>query len=140
MYVSRSRGEPPGTTPPPTDVAFWCERVRYRSLAVGGADQTTRYEVGTPAEAIRRVRTEVRALASTLPPAERNRAFEWTDSGGCLHAVAALHRHEPCGFSLSAGSAWVEWSVRPFLRFHVPHHRLLPLLPSPGSPVCGETL
>jgi len=140
MHALRPRVGSPGATLPTVDVAFWCERVRYRSLTAGKVDEANRYEVSTPAEAIRRVRIEVRTLASSLPPIERNRALEWTDSGGCLHAVAALHRREPCGFSLSDGSAWVEWAIRPFLRFRVPDHRLLPIVPPHGTPAHGESI
>ncbi|MEU3184680.1 hypothetical protein ABZ707_10760 [Streptomyces sp. NPDC006923] len=56
--------------------------------------------------------------------------------GGCVGAIAALHRGEPCGFSLSRRTDWIEWSVRPFLVFDVNDKALLPVL----SASSGETL
>ncbi|MEU3613103.1 hypothetical protein ABZ725_12460 [Streptomyces sp. NPDC006872] len=108
--------------------AFWIERrVSEADLKISARPE--RESVGTPAEAIRKIRVSVRRLAPTLPSWEQRRALSWTDSGGCLQAVAALHRGEPCGFSISSHGTWVEWIVRPFDEFLVPDELLLPLVP-----------
>ncbi|MFJ5682278.1 hypothetical protein [Streptomyces sp. NPDC093099] len=93
--------------------AFWCERVTYSSLAVGGVADASHHVAPTPAEAISAIRGAVRDLAATLPPIERKRALSWVDGGGCIGAVGALHRGEPCGFSLSHRGFWTEWTVHP---------------------------
>lgn len=58
---------------------------------------------------------EVRSLTSTLPTQEIFRAVAWADGDGSIGAIGALHRGEPCGFSLSTHDAWIEWTVRPVL-------------------------
>lgn len=107
---------------------FWCERLTYRSLTADGIVSIASHRTTNPAQAIRHIRVEVRMFASTLGPRERARAYAWTDSGGCLGALAALHRGEPCGFSLNSPSGWVDWTVRParFLILCVRH--------TPGAP------
>ncbi|WP_406138465.1 hypothetical protein [Streptomyces sp. NBC_01089] len=114
--------------PHPT-LAFWCERITYRTLDADDVADVSRYATTAPAEAIRRIRAEVRALAYALPPIERHRALSWVDGGGCVGAMGALHRGEPCGFSLSHQGRWTEWSVRPYLEF-LPDGRA-------PIPVCG---
>ncbi|MEU3184692.1 hypothetical protein ABZ707_10825 [Streptomyces sp. NPDC006923] len=116
--------------------AFWCEQVIYTSMDTEESPVVTRYSVASPAEAVRGVRVAVRALAFALPPVERHRALSWAEGGGCVGAIAALHRGEPCGFSLSRRTDWIEWSVRPFLVFDVNDKALLPVL----SASSGETL
>ncbi|WP_405686384.1 hypothetical protein OG204_20665 [Streptomyces sp. NBC_01387] len=109
--------------------AFWCERVTYRTMEADKIAEASRRSVTEPAEAIRRIRADVHELAHTLPPMERHRALSWVDGGGCVGAIAALHRGEPCGFSLSHRGAWTEWTVRPYLAFRVRGEALLPVLP-----------
>lgn len=96
-----------------TEPGFWCERIAYRSLSADAIESVATYGTTNPAQAVRKIRLDVRMLVSALPPREMARAFDWTDEGGCLGAVAALHRGEPCGFSLNAHDVWVEWTVRP---------------------------
>ncbi|MET9484819.1 hypothetical protein [Streptomyces sp. NPDC006638] len=113
--------------------AFWCEQTTYDSLHGDDISQISRHSATNPAEAIRHIRVTVRSLASALPPIERHRALSWIDDGGCLGAIAALHRNEPCGFSLSYQEQWIEWTVHPYLRFDVAEElrlRLVPLSPS----------
>jgi hypothetical protein len=113
--------------------AFWCEQTSYEAdFNINKCPE--RCIVDTPAEAVRKIRVTVRRLAHTLPPLEQHRALEWTDSGGCLQAMGALHRGEPCGFSISSDGTWVEWTVRPFDRFLVPDELLLPLVPTHSAP------
>ncbi|MGW3089999.1 hypothetical protein [Streptomyces sp. NPDC001108] len=92
---------------------FWCERVTYRTLAADEIAEVFQHRALDPAEAIRVIRLNIRALAVGLPPFERHRALSWVEGGGCVGALAALHRGEPCGLSLSHGDAWIEWTVRP---------------------------
>lgn len=92
---------------------FWCERVTYRTLETDEIAEVSRHMALEPAEAIRFIRMNVRALAVGLSPLERHRALSWVEGGGCVGALAALHRGEPCGLSLSHGDAWIEWTVRP---------------------------
>lgn len=82
--------------PHPT-LAFWCERITYRTLDADDVADVSRYATTAPAEAIRRIRAEVRALAYALPPIERHRALSWVDGGGCVGAMGALHRGSRAG-------------------------------------------
>lgn len=108
--------------------AFWCERITYRTMDADDVADVARYAAAAPAEAIRRIRSEVRELAQALPPVERHRALSWVDGGGCVGAMGALHRGEPCGISLSHRGRWIEWSVRPYLEFTVERGALFPVL------------
>ncbi|WP_405797569.1 hypothetical protein [Streptomyces sp. NBC_01506] len=112
--------------PGPPLAAFWCERVVYESFDPDSGADISRCSMPTPAEAIHAIRLDVRALMDMLAPIERERALSWTGHGGSVGAVAALHRGEPCGFSLSSEGRWVEWTVRPYLVFDVHHTSLLP--------------
>ncbi|MET9921706.1 hypothetical protein ABZZ04_32215 [Streptomyces sp. NPDC006435] len=96
---------------------FWCERVTYRTMEADEIAEVSRHMALDPAEAIRFIRLNVRALTAGLHPLERHRALSWVDGGGCVGAIGALHRGEPCGFSLSCGDAWIEWTVRPGFNF-----------------------
>ncbi|MEU9747021.1 hypothetical protein [Streptomyces niveus] len=110
-----------------THTAFWCERVVYETFEPDSPAQVSRCSRSNPAEAVRAIRVDVRAIKDTLAPAERERALRWTGHGGSLGAVAALYRGEPCGFSLSSEGRWIEWTVRPYLAFDVSELSLLPL-------------
>ncbi|WP_329386703.1 hypothetical protein [Streptomyces sp. NBC_01716] len=124
--------QPAASPCPDAEIRYWYEHVTYRSLTAAGSDVETieRRSARTPAEAIRQIRQSVRALTTTLPPNERKRALSWAEGGGCVGAVAALHRGEPCGFSLSRRGAWVEWTVHPYHVFHTAEARRLPLVPT----------
>lgn len=98
-----------------TQPGFWYERIRYRSLTDCDVLSAAYYATTNPDQAVRGIRVEVRTLVSALPTQEIFRALAWADGDGCLGAVAALHRGEPCGFSLSTHDAWIEWTVRPAL-------------------------
>ncbi|MER5987284.1 hypothetical protein [Streptomyces sp. NPDC001787] len=119
-----SESEPP----PFAEWAFWCERVTYRSMAPDEIVDASRCSVPVPGSAVRRIRSEVRALAAGLPPAERHRALSWVEGGGCIGAIASLYRGEPCGFSLSHRGAWIKWTVRPYLVFRIGDRARLPVL------------
>jgi hypothetical protein len=117
-----------GLEPVDVGTAYWCERTAYASMDFESVTHVERYAVASAADAVRRIRLSVRQLALGLPLRERNRAIDWINNHGYLAAVAALHRGEPCGFSLSTQGSWVEWTIHPFLRFEVPARRGLPLL------------
>lgn len=92
---------------------FRCERVVYRTMEADEVAEMSVRRATDSAEAIRRIRVEVRELASELPPIERHRALCWVDGGGSIGALAALYRGEPCGFALAHRGRWIEWTVRP---------------------------
>ncbi|HEY8987279.1 MAG TPA: hypothetical protein VIU15_47915 [Streptomyces sp.] len=113
--------------------AFWCEHT------VSGADLKTKGRseceiVSTPGEAIHKIRMNVRRLAPALPSFEQERAFNWTDNGGCLQAISVLQHGEPYAFSISSHGTWYEWTVRPFDQFLVPAELLLPHVPVHSVP------
>ncbi|WP_405715132.1 MULTISPECIES: hypothetical protein [unclassified Streptomyces] len=107
---------------------FWCERVTYRTMEADEIAEVSRHMALDPAEAIRFIRLNVRTLATELAPLERHRALSWADGGGCVGAIGALHRGEPCGLSLSHRGTWIEWTVRPHLLFCLDEASLLPVL------------
>ncbi|MCI3226397.1 hypothetical protein [Streptomyces sp. NP-1717] len=123
--------QPAASPCPDTEIRYRYEHITYRSLTAAGSeiDIIERHRARTPAEAIRQIRLSVRALVATLPPEERERALSSAEGGGCVGAVAAPHRGEPCGFSLSRHRARLEWTVHPYYAFHTPQTRRLPLLP-----------
>ncbi|MGW0854128.1 hypothetical protein [Streptomyces sp. NPDC002690] len=102
---------PPTATPPNL---YRCERVTYHAVEddeiVDAAHSTT----NTPLEAIRWVQGQVRAIVAHLPPGEELQARRWDEGGGCIGALAALHRGEACGFTLRHGDFWSEWNLRPW--------------------------
>lgn len=87
---------------------FWFERIRCCTLTDSDDLSAGYYATSNPAQAIRKIRVEVRTLVSALPTQEIFRAVAWADGDGCIGAIAALHRGEPCGFSLSTHDAWIE--------------------------------
>ncbi|TWG04651.1 hypothetical protein FHX80_113120 [Streptomyces brevispora] len=112
----------------PAAQAFWCERVTFRTIEADEIAEVRRSSTPRPADAIRQIRVDVRSLAPELPPLERHRALSWVDGGGCIGALGALHRGEPCGFSLSHRGTWIEWTVRPYAAIHVGGRTRLPVL------------
>lgn len=94
----------------------------------------------TPQEAIRAVRIQLRANhLFGLTPRELTRALHWSDQGGWVQALAALHRGEPCGFTLMLrGGRHIEWRVRPLTYVSLGAHprpgRLAPLPTAQKSP------
>ncbi|MCX4675059.1 hypothetical protein OG413_06925 [Streptomyces sp. NBC_01433] len=79
-----------------------------------------------PREAVRVIRVQLRAShVLGLTPRETARALHWADQGGWVQALGALHRDEPCGFTLLLRRGrHIEWSVRPL--------RYVSLTPPPG--------
>ncbi|MCT2542720.1 hypothetical protein [Streptomyces atratus] len=71
--------------------------------------------MATPQEAVRAIRVRLRANhLFGLTPRELIRAHHWADQGGWVQALGALHRGEPCGFTLLLrGGRHIEWHVRP---------------------------
>lgn len=112
------QGAAPGAEVAPAAHAFWCERVTFRTIEADEIAEVRRTSAPRPSDAIRQIRVDVRSLAPELPPLERHRALSWVDGGGCIGALGALHRGEPCGFSLSHRGTWIEWTVRPQAALH----------------------
>ncbi|WP_371630237.1 hypothetical protein OG892_23810 [Streptomyces sp. NBC_00341] len=83
-----------------------------------------------PREAIRVIRVQLRAShVLGLNPREAARALYWADQGGWVQALGALHRGEPCGFTLLLREGrHIEWHVRPLL-----HLTLTPPTPPPRA-------
>ncbi|MFE4332224.1 hypothetical protein ACFRQM_23215 [Streptomyces sp. NPDC056831] len=71
--------------------------------------------LATPQEAVRAIRVRLRANhLFGLTPREPIRAHRWSDQGGWVQALGALHRDKPCGFTLILrGGRHIEWHVRP---------------------------
>ncbi len=115
-----------------TRPGFWYERVSYRSLASADVLTAAYFSTTNPAQAVRKVRVEVRTLASALPTQEMIRALSWADGDGCIAAIAALHRGEPCGFSLNTHDAWVEWTIRPVTFLSLASSGPFDVCPRPG--------
>jgi hypothetical protein len=99
-------------SPTLTEPGFWLDRIRYTSLADSTVLSAASYATH-PAHALRRIRTEVRTLASGLPTHEMLRAFAWVDGEGVINAGAALRRGEACEFSVRTHDARIAWTVRP---------------------------
>lgn len=120
--------EPDSELAAPAAPAFWCERVTYRTIEAEDIADVRRASTRRAADAIRQIRVDVRSLAPELPPMERHRALSWVDGGGCISALGALHRGQPCGFSLSHRGTWIEWAVLPYLVLQVGGRTRLPVL------------
>ncbi|MEU1087187.1 hypothetical protein ACFYPN_26310 [Streptomyces sp. NPDC005576] len=103
--------QPSATTPP--DV-FRCERVTYHTVEADQIVDAAHCTTNTPLEAIRWVQGQVQSIVAQLPPGEAVQARRWDEGGGCIGALAALHRGEACGFTLRHGDFWSEWNLRPW--------------------------
>ncbi len=113
---------PQGTAlPTPRDhkaalrTGYWFEAVCYRDCYDDRPELLDRTMLDTPEEAVRLVRIQIRTTHPfALSPAEVDRALAWADGGGRIHALAALHRGEPAGFSIVLRSGLrPEWRVLP---------------------------
>ncbi|WP_327414613.1 hypothetical protein [Streptomyces sp. NBC_01233] len=84
-----------------------------------------RVMLDTPEEAVRLVRIQIRTTQPfALSPAEVDRALAWSDSGGRIPTLTALHRGEVAGFSIVLRNGIrAEWRVRPvdYLSLTVAH-------------------
>lgn len=94
---------------------IWCERTVYRSAHADEVASWTALAVGAPLRAVREIAADARRLAAGLSGRARERALREVDGDGCLGAVSALHRGEPCGLALNCAGTWVEWSAHPVL-------------------------
>lgn len=117
------------TSPRPTSVEARVQRgFRFEVLRYGPATGFVPEPVDLrvlpgPREAIRVIRVQLRAShVLGLTPREAARALYWADQGGWVQALGALHRGEPCGFTLLLRKGrHIEWHVRP-----LPHLTLTP--------------
>ncbi|MFF8613943.1 hypothetical protein [Streptomyces sp. NPDC015350] len=80
--------------------------------------------LATPQEAVRAIRVQLRTNhLFGLTPRELIRAHHWADQGGWVQALGALHRGEPCGFTLVLrGGRHIEWHVRPLTYVSLDEH------------------
>ncbi|MER5363078.1 hypothetical protein [Streptomyces sp. NPDC002785] len=109
---------------------------RFEALRFGPATGFTPEPIdlrimATPQEAIRAIRVQLRANhLFGLTPRELVRAHHWADKGGWVQALGALHRGEPCGFTLLLrGGRHIEWHVRPVTYVSLDTHGV----PNPAS-------
>ncbi|MFI1188915.1 hypothetical protein [Streptomyces californicus] len=94
--------------------------------------------LATPRDAIRVLRVQLRSShVLGLTPHEAGRALHFSEQGGWVSALGALHRGEECGFTLMLRKGrHIEWHVRPLLYLsldappphdpmqdHLPHDR-----------------
>lgn len=111
------------TSPRPTSVEARVERgFRFEVLRHSPATDFVPEPIDLrvlpgPREAIRIIRVQLRAShVLGLTPRETARALYWADQGGWVQALGALHRGEPCGFTLLLRKGrHIEWHVRPLL-------------------------
>ncbi|WP_144317027.1 hypothetical protein [Streptomyces sp. sk226] len=84
----------------------------------------------TPRDAIRVLRVQLRSShVLGLTPHETGRALHFSEQGGWVSALGALHRGEECGFTLMLRKGrHIEWHVRPLL------YLSLDAPPPPGRP------
>ncbi|MEU9031597.1 hypothetical protein AB0D46_29575 [Streptomyces sp. NPDC048383] len=113
------------------------ERVRYDP---DGGPVEVRAPVKVVANAlaaVRAIRVDIRdAHVFPMTHYETTRALERVDAGGRLQAVAALHRGETTGFTITLrDGTCAEWRLRPVVH--------IPLAPAPsadrGSPCARRT-
>lgn len=133
MPQARRSPLPQGAKLPPardTTVAilagFWFEALCYAdAYADRRPELLDRAMLDTPEEAVRLIRVQIRTTHPfALSPDEAARALAWSDGGGRVPALAALHRGEVAGFSIVLRDGIrAEWRVRPvdYLRLTVAH-------------------
>ncbi|MCX5376722.1 hypothetical protein [Streptomyces sp. NBC_00091] len=122
------------TAPPAQDhtvailTGYWFEALCYPDAYDDPPELLDRTTLDTPEEAIRLIRVQIRTTHPfALSPTEVDRALAWADGGGRIHALAALHRGEPAGFSIVLRNGLrPEWRVRP-----VDYLALTPTHPAP---------
>ncbi|WP_328330030.1 hypothetical protein [Streptomyces sp. NBC_00455] len=112
------------------ELGFRLEVLRYGPATGFRPEPVDLRIVPTPREAIRVIRAQLRAShVLGLPPRETARALRWSEHGGWLPALAALHRGEPCGFVLPLRKGrHIEWAVRPLC------YLTLDPAPAPATP------
>ncbi|MFJ3976156.1 hypothetical protein [Streptomyces sp. NPDC090021] len=94
---------------------YWFEALCYENAYDQVPELLDRAMLDTPEEAVRLIRIQIRTTHPfTLSPAEVDRALAWSDGGGRIPALAALHRGEVAGFSIVLRTGIrAEWRVRP---------------------------
>ncbi|MEU6920892.1 hypothetical protein [Streptomyces sp. NPDC046631] len=113
--------------PPVVERGYRFEALRY-GPATGFVPEPIDLRImATPQEAVRAIRVQLRTNhLFGLTPRELIRAHHWADQGGWVQALGALHRGEPCGFTLVLrGGRHLEWHVRPLTYVSLdarPHH------------------
>ncbi|WP_406137353.1 hypothetical protein [Streptomyces sp. NBC_01089] len=115
MRTSRHTPFTPTRVEARVEYGFRLEVLRYGPATGFRPEPVDLRIVATPREAVRTVRAQLRtSRVLGLPPREEVRAQRWSEHGGWLPALAALHRGEPCGFVLLLRKGrHLEWTVRP---------------------------
>jgi hypothetical protein len=97
-----------------TNLGYWYEVLRHDPSPTHSPEPLALEMLGNAHATIRAIRIQVRTFhVLGMTPREISRAVEWAESGW-IQALAALHRGEPCAFSvlLSSGIR-AEWCVTP---------------------------
>ncbi|MGC5343186.1 hypothetical protein [Streptomyces sp. DT171] len=94
---------------------YLLEALWIRPATDDDPDPVARHVTATPHEAIRTIRTQLHTGEPLgLSPHDLAHARRQAESEGWVHALAALHRDEPCGFLLGLrDGGQIEWHVRP---------------------------
>ncbi|MFG2879486.1 hypothetical protein ACGFYU_31525 [Streptomyces sp. NPDC048337] len=94
---------------------YWFEALCYADAYAQTPELLDRVMLDTAEEAIRLIRVQIRTTHPfALSPTEVHRALAWSDGGGRVPALAALHRGEIAGFSIVLRDGLrAEWRVRP---------------------------
>ncbi|MFZ3498421.1 hypothetical protein ACODT5_35215 [Streptomyces sp. 5.8] len=104
---------------------YWFEALCYADAYAQTPELLDRTMLDTPEEAVRLIRIQIRTTHPfALSSAEVDRALAWSDGGGRVPALAALHRGEVAGFSIVLRDGIrAEWRVRPvdYLSLTVTH-------------------
>ncbi|MCJ1681505.1 hypothetical protein MTF65_29950 [Streptomyces sp. APSN-46.1] len=107
---------------------YWFEALCYADAYAQPPELLDRVMLDTPEEAVRLIRVQIRTTHPfALSPTEVDRALAWSDGGGRIQALAALHRGEVAGFSIVLRNGIrTEWRVRPvdYLSLSIAHPSL----------------
>ncbi|MGC5363296.1 hypothetical protein ACPXCE_16690 [Streptomyces sp. DT24] len=109
------RAHAPSSTVPKGEKGYLLEARRIGPATDDDPDPVARHVTATPHEAIRTIRTQLHTGEPLgLSSHDLAHARRQAESEGWVHALAALHRDEPCGFLLGLrDGGQIEWHVRP---------------------------
>jgi hypothetical protein len=126
---------PPTPLQPVVEHGYRFEALRYGPATDFTPEPMDLRIVATPQAAIRSIRVQLRANhLFGLTPRELVRALHWSEHGGWVQALGALHRGEPCGFTLLLrGGRHIEWHVRPLTYVSLGAHPCTASAPLPTA-------
>jgi hypothetical protein len=111
---------------------YWCECIIHIPGADHGASQVGSFDTDSAGQALRWIRVSLRTLLSALTPDETEAALYWLLFGQD-DALLRLRSGAPFLFSVSHGSARIEWIVRRVVFLPLAHRATGKL------PTCAET-